>query len=187
MRIPEFYPEKQGRPASIVAQDMESRAPSIPYGYVSGVLVTASYSGINQVSNYTAAGYTVILVDASSGGVVITLPAALTNDGRYYFIKKIDSSNNPVVIEGDVSAETIDGEASISLGLQYQYIMVRCDGTVWHILGGEYVKMEDLLDKLLNEQITLLLRILQEVGQSRLHLDNMSNIEVDEKDVAVSN
>lgn len=37
-RLTEFYPERQGRPASNVSQDMESRFPSIPPGYISSIV-----------------------------------------------------------------------------------------------------------------------------------------------------
>lgn len=38
MVLPEFYPEKQGRPDSIIALDMEKRRPVISYGQLSTVI-----------------------------------------------------------------------------------------------------------------------------------------------------
>ena len=181
IKLTEFYAEKQGRPDSKIALDMESRKPSIPYGYLSGVMLTASYSTTSQTDNYTAAGYAVILVNTSSRGVTITLPAASANAGKYYYIKKTDSSGGEVTIKGNASDETIDGEADIDLSLQYQYIMVLCDGTVWHILGGEYVKLEDTLDRLLNEEIALLRQLLTEAIQVKLHLASGSDEPVTEE------
>ena len=151
-KLTEFYPELQGRPESKVAFDLEKRAPSIPPGHITGVMLKASYTTTAQADNYTASVYTVILVDASGNDITITLPAALANPGRYYYIKKIDSSGNKVTVKGDTTAETIDGEEQIDINLQYAYVAVLCDGTVWHIIGGEYVKMEDILQKLLEEQ-----------------------------------
>ncbi|GAH36988.1 unnamed protein product, partial [marine sediment metagenome] len=50
------------------------------------------------------------------------------------------------------STETIDGEQTIELTLQYAYLAIICDGTEWWIIGGEYVKMEDKLDTLIDKQ-----------------------------------
>jgi len=150
-KLIEFYPELQGRPESKVAFDLEKRAPSIPPGFISGVMLKASYSISEQTDNYTAGIYTVILVDASDNDITITLPAASANPGRYYYIKKIDSSGNKVTIKGDTATETIDGEDDIDINLQYAYVAVLCDGTEWWIIGGEYVKMEDLLRRILDE------------------------------------
>ena len=131
MRIVEFYPEQQGRPGSKVQLDNESRGPSIPAGSITGVMLNASYTSITQVNNYTATNSTVILCDCSGGVIIVTLPSASVNNGRYYHIKKTDGSSNKVIVRGNVSAETIDGEVDVSIGLQYGYGMVYCNGTVW--------------------------------------------------------
>jgi len=150
MRIPEFREEIQGRPISRVSLDLDRRAELLP---------TSSkwYTGIKFVSTEKTSNYTVtdsdliIYVDATSSPATITLPAVADSGGHVFYIKKIDGSNNAVTIDAD-GTETIDGEQSIEMNLQYQYIMVHCDGDEWFILGGEYVKMEDLLQKLLEEQ-----------------------------------
>lgn len=183
MKLTEFYPELQGRPDSEVALDMESRKPVIPFGLISGVMLTASHSTVAQTNSYTAAGYTVILVDTRSSPVTITLPSASISAGKFYYIKKVDISRGVVEVQGDACTETIDGAVSVEMSLQYQYVMVLCDGTVWHILGGEYVKMEEILDRLLNEQIGLLKRVLDEITQVKLHLASGSDEPIDERSI----
>ncbi len=97
-----------------------------------------------------AANHILVVVDASSGAVKITLPAVTSGTGK------------------------IDGERTVVLNLQYQYVTIANDsGTVyifkkidssgnsvtidangsdeWHIIGGEYVKMEELLRQILSE------------------------------------
>ena len=102
------------------------------------------------VISSTLTGYqTLIMVNASSGGITITLPAAASHTDRVYIIKKIDSSGNVVTIDANGS-ETIDGETKIELTLQYQYVTIVCDGDEWFIIGGEYVKMEDILRDILS-------------------------------------
>lgn len=75
----------------------------------------------------------VVLGDASSAAFTLTLPAAASNEGRIFDIKKTDSSFNAVTIDGN-SSETIDGETSTTLDTQYESIQIVSDGTNWHIL-----------------------------------------------------
>lgn len=103
----------------------------------------------------------IILVDASTGDITIALPAASSSTNYGLIIKKIDSSGHSVIIDAD-STEKIDGEQTIELNLQYSYIHIVCDGDEWHIIGGEYVKMEEVMreNKSLLQQQLILLRIL---------------------------
>lgn len=178
-KLTEFYLEKQGRPDSKVALDMETRQPSIPSGYIAGVMLKASYTETSKAEDYTAANETVILVDASGNAVTITLPAASTNAGKYYYIKKVDSSGRGVTVKGNTITETIDGEVSVSMAIQYQHIMVLCDGTVWWILGGVNVKMEEILkaQETLLEQLTKQLRVILSC------LSSMSGLNIKEEDI----
>ncbi len=187
MKFVEFHLEKQGRPASRVALDMETRAPSIPPGTVSGTMLQASYTTSELENNYTAADVTVILVDATAGQVTITLPAAVSSSGRYYYIKKLDGSANRVVVKPDVSAEKIDGEDELRLTLQYGFVQVVCSGveagdSYWHIIGGVSVKLEDLLTTLMEDQTSVLAAIREILVDSKLHLASLSDADVTEHD-----
>lgn len=164
LQLTEFYPERQGRPGSMQSLDLEARTPSIPASAVSGVALASSYSTLEQDNSYTAAAYTVILCDCSGGNITITLPSALENGGTFYYIKKIDSSGNVVTIKGTIDTATIDGDKEIRLSLQHQYVQVLCDSIVWHIIGGEYVKMTDVLNSIAELQKHTLneLRLLNE-------------------------
>jgi len=94
-----------------------------------------------------SASHYMVLVNAIGGGITVTLPAASAHKGRVYTIKKIDSSANGITIDGN-STETIDGSETILLTLQYSYVTIVCDGTEWFIIGGEYVKIEDILQQI---------------------------------------
>ena len=179
MKLTEFYPEMQGRPGSKVALDNETRGPSIPPGYITGVMLSASYSGTTIINNYTATDKTLMLVNAGAGSVNITLPEASVNSGKYYIIKKVDSSGNVVTIKGNVISEKIDGETSITLSLQYQYVTVICDGSNWYIIGGEYVKMEDILNQILEVQEDTC----DEVKLLNTHMENITDLELNEEDI----
>lgn len=90
----------------------------------------ASTNLVTVSANYTALeDDSVILVDASSANVEITIPAS--DSGKQYSVKKIDSSANTVEI---VPAGTIDGEASKTIQYQNTNILIVTDGTNWFIL-----------------------------------------------------
>lgn len=180
MKLVEFYPELQGRPGSNVALDMETRAPSLPPGYISGIMIQASYTTELLINNYTAADVAVILVDAAAGGVTITLPEASSHAGRYYYIKKVDSTGHVVTVIPDAADELIDGETSLTMSLQYQFVQVVCSGvkvadSYWHISGGENMKLEEMIERLLEEQVALIAQLVSEAQQSKLHLASLSD------------
>lgn len=94
--------------------------------------------GVLNVATITSSAtlttsHTVVLCDATSGAITVTLPTAVGNDGRHYHIKKIDSSGNAVTIDGDGS-ETIDDGATAVIGVQYECVTVVSDGTEWWVL-----------------------------------------------------
>lgn len=97
-------------------------------------LGTQPFPIVEKATAYTLtdADYT-CLVDASGAERTISLPAAAGASGHVYVVKKIDSSVNKVVLDGD-GAETIDGAATQELLLQYEALMVQSDGTEWWIL-----------------------------------------------------
>ena len=82
---------------------------------------------------YNVAVDKIYLVDASSSNIIINLPPATTGFDKKIIIKKIDSSANTVTIDPD-GAETIDGQSSYDLILQYDSITVTSDGTQWYII-----------------------------------------------------
>jgi hypothetical protein len=105
--------------------------PSSTFSVIGSISVhTASPSS----STYTAtAADQIILANAASNSVTITLPAAATVPGREYIIKKTDSSVNAVIIDAN-GAENIDGQNTISTTTQYQSYTIVCDGTQWYII-----------------------------------------------------
>ncbi|SEL49481.1 autotransporter outer membrane beta-barrel domain-containing protein [Parapedobacter koreensis] len=84
-------------------------------------------------SNYEAiATDETILVNATGGDITITLPDDVET-GKKYTIKKIDTSNNEVIINGN--GTTIDGQNTITGTLPYQGWTVQFDGTRWWVIS----------------------------------------------------
>lgn len=71
----------------------------------------------------------VVLVDATSGAVLIELPKASTFMGKTLVVKKIDPSRNEVTLTGH-----IDGKTNKNITTQYMSLTIVCDGTSWYII-----------------------------------------------------
>ena len=89
---------------------------------------------VTKTADYTASiiNDAVILCDATSGVVTITLPTSVGNAGKTFSIKKIDASGNNVVIDGNGS-QTIDGSTTQTISSQYGERRIVSDGTNWFI------------------------------------------------------
>ena len=87
-----------------------------------------------KTTDYTATvNDDVILCDASSGAMTITLFSAVGGEGQQLTIKKIDSSSNNVAIDAD-GTETIDGELTVCIETQYDSLTLISDNTNWNII-----------------------------------------------------
>lgn len=104
---------------------------------VSGGLPTwgdVTFNTATKTSNYTVTtSDTVLLADAASGNITITLPAASSSSGYRFFIKRIDNSGNTVTVQR-AGSDTIDGATSQTLDLQYTSITVVSNGSNWYII-----------------------------------------------------
>jgi hypothetical protein len=78
-------------------------------------------------------GTTINLVDATADDTIVTLPNVSQAARKEYHIKKTDSSDNTVTIATQGS-ETIDGETTQVISLQYTSRRIYSDGSNWHIV-----------------------------------------------------
>lgn len=93
---------------------------------------TINLQTVTKTTDYTAASEVVILCDATSGDLTITLPTAVGITGRVYYIKRIDGSANTVTVDGN-GTETIDDDLTKTLN-QYDCMQIVSDGSEWWIL-----------------------------------------------------
>ena len=85
-----------------------------------------------KTSNYTiTVSDSTILLDASSGGVTITLPAASGITGRVYTVKCIAKTGMNVSDLATNASEEIDGSSSAIGLLAGQSVTVQCTGSGW--------------------------------------------------------
>ena len=76
----------------------------------------------------------VVLADASSNNVTLTLPLASGSAGRTFYVKRIDSSSSYDLTIACSGSDTVDGDASVSMPDQWSVMGLVCDGTAWYIL-----------------------------------------------------
>lgn len=93
------------------------------------VLVISTVTGDYTLDNEDST----LLVDASDGEITITLPTAVGVEGRFYSIKKIDSSKNKVIIDG-YGTETIEGELTQELLFKGDAPHIVSDNDEWWIV-----------------------------------------------------
>lgn len=87
-------------------------------------------------ANYTATeNDLVVLADATTGAITVTLPSTHGREGRRLIVKKTDSSGNAVTIDGN-GAETIDGATTVALSTQYATREMVSDLSNWHVVSS---------------------------------------------------
>lgn len=88
-----------------------------------------------KTSSYSVTGADSVLSgDCTSGDLTFTLPSASTLGGREYHFKRLDASENSVIISADGS-DTIDGSATKTLGSQWAELSIVCTGANWLIVS----------------------------------------------------
>jgi hypothetical protein len=100
----------------------------------------SAIAGYLNVTNNTATTLTlaagthdVVINDATSAGITITLPTAVGITGKVFHIKKKDSSANTVTI-ATTSSQTIDGSTTQVISVQYRSWSVVSDGANWQAI-----------------------------------------------------
>lgn len=91
------------------------------------------YTVQSKTSGYTAAVGEFVVCDATSAAFTVALPAASGNSGKQIGVKKTDASAHAVTVDGN-SSETIDGQLTYLLAIQYEAVTLICDGSNWYIL-----------------------------------------------------
>jgi hypothetical protein len=93
--------------------------------------------GVQSVTDdYTATNRDkLVLADATSAALTVTLYSAVGNKGRTIAVKKTDSSANAVTVDG-AGSETIDGSATASLSSQWSAKTLQSDGSNWFVIGS---------------------------------------------------
>jgi len=93
-----------------------------------------TFSALTKTSAYTlTANDSVIFADATSAPFSVTLPSAVGLAGKNYIVKRTNAGANSVTI-ATTSSQTIDGQISYVLSVQYAAISVMSNGSEWLII-----------------------------------------------------
>lgn len=96
----------------------------------------------SKSANYTLlAADSTIFADASGAGFTLSLPAAASNTGKVYVIKRTDDTPANALTIDPNSTELIDGLSTLVLYAKNEMVMIQCTGTAWVILarlGNKY-------------------------------------------------
>jgi len=95
------------------------------------IFAVATTTGTTYTINTTN---TVVIADATSNNVTVTLPTASTVTGYRYYVKRKDSSTTYTVSVARSGSDTIDGATSQTLEIQYTSMTVVSDGSNWYII-----------------------------------------------------
>ena len=140
-----LYDDSSGATGDLYYRDATGNFVRLPVGSSGKTLRVASgvpawadadvtFATSTKTSNYTITGTDVVIfANATSGNVTITLPTASSNAGYRFYVKRIDGSGNTCSVARSGS-DTIDGQTSISLDLQYTSLTVVSDGSAWYII-----------------------------------------------------
>lgn len=99
-------------------------------------IATTASRTITVTGNYTVpSDKDVVITDATSGNIVVTLPAVAISRDRDLSIKKLDSTSHTVTIQAN-GAEliwNITSANTLLLTAQGSAIPIHCDGTAWYV------------------------------------------------------
>lgn len=96
------------------------------------IAVNANVVTLTATASTIAAGDNLVLVDAASNDITVTLPDPAAGN-QTVAIKRIDGAASSVRI-ASAAAANIDGGVQYALNTQYEAIVVVSDGTQWWVL-----------------------------------------------------
>lgn len=121
---------------------MSQISPSAQYQELIAGAGYASAFGGNEVPAAQTTAYNVVSTDhkdiircdTSAGAFTVTLPVAATvGAGFRVTLMKTNNANNAVTIDGN-GGELINGQITIALVIQYEFVTLMCDGANWLIV-----------------------------------------------------
>lgn len=89
----------------------------------------ATFSYVAKTANYTA-GATDYLIDCTANTFTVSLPTAVGAAGRVYVIK---NSGTGVITIDPALTQTIDGQTTYILAVQYEALQIMSDGANWKV------------------------------------------------------
>ena len=109
--------------------DTKALGDNLPHGEYNNLVTHVERVVVSKTANYTCNAQEIVLCNASGGAFTVTLPAS-PSSSDIVTVKKTDSSENAVTVNGN--GDNIDGDASFTINSQYESYTMISDGTSWH-------------------------------------------------------
>jgi hypothetical protein len=97
-----------------------------------GAVEGAIAETVETLSTSAVAAASIVLCNAVDGGFTVTLPSAVGKSGQFLKVKKIDNTENAVVIDANGS-QTIDGDLTVTIDSPFAGLMLVSNGSNWFI------------------------------------------------------
>jgi len=97
-----------------------------------GAVEGAVAETVETLSGSAVAAASIVLCNAVAGGFTVTLPTAVGKSGQFLKVKKIDNTENAVVIDANGS-QTIDGDLTVTIDSPFAGLMLVSNGSNWFI------------------------------------------------------
>lgn len=111
----------------------ESLAAKLAAMVIEGGGNTLTIETKTETATITLPNDKLILCNATSGAIIINLPAVAGVSGKKVIIVKTDASVNTVTTDADES-ETINGETTLVIEFQNSSATLVCNGTSWNLI-----------------------------------------------------
>ena len=129
----------------VLAPSTDTDPPTNPLFTQDNVTLRADqvFTVLSKTANYTVlvgdGDDVLILADATTGAMTVSLYTAVGNAGHKVRVVKIDSSANPVTIDPS-GAQTANGVSALVLNGQWQSVSLAADGSNWVKFAGAQVE-----------------------------------------------
>lgn len=97
-----------------------------------GAVEGAVAESVETLSGSAVAAASIVLCNAADAGFTVTLPTAAGKSGQFLKVKKIDNTENAVVIDANGS-QTIDGDLTVTIDSPFAGLMLVSNGSNWFI------------------------------------------------------
>lgn len=99
------------------------------------ILFGGNVTLVSTTSTLLKTNFGLVLIDASSGNVTVTLPTSATIAAARLTIARIDTSNNTVTI-ARASTDTIEGATSVGVAVAERKTLMSDGISAWYVIGG---------------------------------------------------
>jgi hypothetical protein len=100
---------------------------------ISGVYRTKNVRTENSDTTLLLSDEVLFISSNPGGSVQVNLPTAIGNQGKEYYIKRVDTGSSYSVVIDGYGSETIDGALSKTLTNNYEAVLIISNNSNWFV------------------------------------------------------